>query len=145
MKFLPLTASSSPPAIIQPANPRPLPQALENRTLDSKREMDIMTALDELQSLNARHSHVTPDQALAAIKRSGGVPDDEALAIEDEELIRQMMFQGRSRRLDDTGDSSDDSGAGAGRRPAAPAADKAATANGNTGEGAILALFFFPL
>lgn len=77
-------------------------QALENRTLDSKREMDIMTALDELQSMKARHSHVTADQALAAIKRSApGVPEDEPLAVEDEELIRQMLAQGRSKRLDD--------------------------------------------
>jgi hypothetical protein len=28
--------------------------ALENRTLESKREMDIMAALDEMQSLNKR-------------------------------------------------------------------------------------------
>ena len=29
-------------------------KALENRTLESKREMDIMAALDEMRSLNAR-------------------------------------------------------------------------------------------
>ena len=76
-------------------------QALENRTLDSRREMDIMTALDELQSLNARHNHVTPEAALAAIRRSGGVPEDELLDDDDEAIIRQMVQQTRSRRLDD--------------------------------------------
>jgi hypothetical protein len=34
-------------------------KALENRTLDSKREMDIMAALDEVQTLNARHNKVS--------------------------------------------------------------------------------------
>ena len=46
--------------------------------------MDIMSALDELQSLNSRHNHVTPDAALAAIRRSGGVPEAESLDEDDE-------------------------------------------------------------
>eukprot|EP00891_Asterochloris_glomerata_P009449 jgi/Astpho2/9449/gw1.00145.97.1_t len=50
-------------------------KALENRTLDSKREMDIMNALDEMQSLNARHERVDTEAALAALRRS---------AVEDE-------------------------------------------------------------
>ena len=87
-----------------------------------------MTALDELQSLNARHSHVTPDQALAAIKRSGGVPEDEDLAFEDEELIRQMMFQSRSKRLEEPADS-DDSEPVAGKDPDM----EAASTNGHAG------------
>jgi hypothetical protein len=33
-------------------------KALENRTLESKREMDIMAALDEMRTLNSRHSKV---------------------------------------------------------------------------------------
>ena len=45
-------------------------KALENRTLDSKREMDILGALDELKSLSARHAGVDTSQALAALKRS---------------------------------------------------------------------------
>lgn len=45
-------------------------QALENRTLDSKREMDIMNALDEMQSLNKRHERVDTAAALAALQRS---------------------------------------------------------------------------
>ena len=52
-------------------------KALENRTLDSKREMDIMNALDEMQSLNARHERVDTEAALAALRRS---------AVEDEDV-----------------------------------------------------------
>lgn len=48
-------------------------QALENRTLDSKREMDIMNALDEVKSLKARQEGISTDALLAALKRS----DDE--------------------------------------------------------------------
>ena len=44
--------------------------ALENRTKESKREMDIMAALDEMRSLNSRNDKVTLDSALGAISRS---------------------------------------------------------------------------
>jgi len=41
-------------------------KALENRTLESKREMDIMAALDEMRTLNSRHSKVRAAAAAAA-------------------------------------------------------------------------------
>ena len=43
-------------------------KALENRTQDSKQEMDILAALDEMKSLNARHAVVTTDDALKALR-----------------------------------------------------------------------------
>ncbi|KAF6251811.1 hypothetical protein COO60DRAFT_1464035 [Scenedesmus sp. NREL 46B-D3] len=46
-------------------------KALENRTKDSKREMDIMEALDEMRSLKARHAGITTENALAALQREG--------------------------------------------------------------------------
>lgn len=69
---------------------------LENRTLDSKREMDIMAALDEMQSLNARHARVDTEAALAALRRSA-MEDEAARQIdldeEDEAVLRQMIEQ----------------------------------------------------
>ena len=40
---------------------------LENRTEESKREMDIMAALDEMRSLNARHAGISNADALNAM------------------------------------------------------------------------------
>ncbi len=57
-------------------------QALENRTLDSKREMDIMNALDEMKSLKARQERVDSEALLSALKRSG---DDEELVLDEED------------------------------------------------------------
>ena len=127
----------------------PLPvQALENRTLDSRREMDIMSALDELQSLNSRHNHVTPEAALAAIRRSGGPPEADALALDDDDeaLIRQMVQQTRSKRLDDAEPSpaalapaaaaqpqQNGSHAADGERPGAPDGNSAANKPGSFG------------
>jgi hypothetical protein len=62
-------------------------QALENRTLDSKREMDIMNALDELKSMSARQEGVDSDALLAALRRSA---DEEQVDLDaaDEAAVR---------------------------------------------------------
>ncbi len=79
---------------------------MENRTLDSKREMDILTALDEMRSLNARHAQVDPEAALAALKRSAEEQIDD-LEAEDEALVREMVLQQsrQVRRLDEDKDT----------------------------------------
>ncbi len=65
-------------------------QALENRTLDSKREMDIMNALDEMKSLKARQERVNSEALLSALKRSG---DEEEVILEeaDEAAVRPVV------------------------------------------------------
>lgn len=88
-------------------------KALENRTMEAKREMDILSALDEMKSLNSRHACVSHDQALMAVTRKEE-QDEEAVAAaklvletldEEDEAAVRAVFQAQSnallRRLDD--------------------------------------------
>lgn len=86
-------------------------KALENRTLDSKREMDILTALDEMRSLKARHEVVDTDAALAALRRAAEKDEPVDLDAEDEAAVRQMLLQraGFVQRLSDSDGSERDS------------------------------------
>lgn len=82
-------------------------KALENRTIDSKREMDILTALDEMKSLKARHEGIGLDAALAAIQKAGlegSKSIEEQMDEEDERQVQQMLLQqaGMVNRLSDS-------------------------------------------
>ncbi|MCD7454963.1 hypothetical protein HAX54_026622 [Datura stramonium] len=69
-------------------------KALENRTLDSKRRMDIDVGVDELKSRNARRTSVSVDAILEA-NMQRRLDDEKAEALEDEAVVRTVVF-GRS-------------------------------------------------
>jgi hypothetical protein len=104
---------------------------LENRTKESKREMDITAALDEMRSLNARQADVASitQNAIHAV-RAGGEAERRAAEDAEAEMARRAFRQNRSaegaefvRRLDSDDDDDDDDGddgGGAKRRKVGP-------------------------
>jgi hypothetical protein len=114
-------------------------KALENRTLDSKREMDIMAALDDMRSLNARHGKISMEEALAALQREAEKDGGEPLEDEDEAALQEYLQQRAAleQRLAAAGGAgggsdSEDSGG----RPGPPAAAGAAAAAAGSGRAA---------
>ncbi|ETV87697.1 hypothetical protein H257_01180 [Aphanomyces astaci] len=72
-------------------------KALENRTLDSKREMDIIDALDEIKAINQRHAKVDTDAILTKFKQVDEPAPSEHIL--DEAAIQAQMEAFRKRKL----------------------------------------------
>ncbi|KAF7777438.1 hypothetical protein Agabi119p4_3510 [Agaricus bisporus var. burnettii] len=73
-------------------------KVLENRTVDSKREMDILDALQDIRARNARNERVGQAVDLVARASEGEVEDEETaerqrLEDEDEKLVREVFSQ----------------------------------------------------
>ncbi|XP_028120011.1 splicing factor YJU2-like isoform X2 [Camellia sinensis] len=77
-------------------------KSLANRTLDSKREMDILAALDEVKSMRSRRATIRVDAMLEVLQRSAE-EKEKKLEEEDEALIKSLFGAPREvvRRIDD--------------------------------------------
>jgi hypothetical protein len=64
-------------------------KSLEDRTLDSKREMDIMDALDEIRTRNARSERVDVEEVLDRFSAEDKVIISSRMKLEEEEDERQ--------------------------------------------------------
>lgn len=89
-------------------------KALENRTLDSKREMDILDALDEIKAINQRHAKIDTDVLLQkhADAQPGAAERKKEMERQLEDDIRQakLVFQHKKKRV--IGEVSSAAGAG---------------------------------
>ncbi|OUM66678.1 hypothetical protein PIROE2DRAFT_53538 [Piromyces sp. E2] len=61
-------------------------KALENRTLESKKEMDILDALDEIRTKNARTERLNIDEVNEKLMKRQQKTEEELLRMEEEEI-----------------------------------------------------------
>ncbi|XP_053228522.1 splicing factor YJU2 [Podarcis raffonei] len=91
-------------------------KVLENRTKDSKLEMEVLENLQELKELNQRQAHVDFESMLQQYKDYEEQQKERELE-EDEQETKTMLEQAQSRRLLQDSDSEDEDSAS---RPAKP-------------------------
>lgn len=84
---------------------------LESRTMESKLEMDILDALDEIKAINQRHERVDTDKLLEKLDQNRRVvgqvaSDGQELLEEEAKALEQFYASRRLRRIDDDDDES---------------------------------------
>ncbi|KAL6553521.1 hypothetical protein OROGR_007363 [Orobanche gracilis] len=79
-------------------------KSLENKSMDSKREMDILASLSEMKSLKSIHATVNIDAMLEAVQHLN--EQKERMLEEEDEALIKSLFKGQRgvtfwRRIDD--------------------------------------------
>ncbi|XP_042335756.1 splicing factor YJU2 [Sceloporus undulatus] len=82
-------------------------KVLENRTKDSKLEMEVLENLQELKELNQRQAHVDFESMLQQYKEYEEQQKQREIE-EDKQEMKQMLEQAQSRRLLEDSDSDED-------------------------------------
>jgi len=67
-------------------------KSLENRTLDSKIEMDVLDALDEIKAVNQRHERVDTDSLLQRVILEKSSVDKDVKIESEEEILKSIRF-----------------------------------------------------
>ena len=80
-------------------------KTLENRTVDSKREMDILDALDEIKAINQRHERVDTNMILE-MHSSTDVNTKVTLDDDQEQAAKVMFAAAKKRKADEDANSS---------------------------------------
>eukprot|EP00164_Ancoracysta_twista_P005596 GFYU01007674.1.p1 GENE.GFYU01007674.1~~GFYU01007674.1.p1 ORF type:complete len:297 (-),score=59.62 GFYU01007674.1:434-1324(-) len=86
-------------------------KALENRTLESKREMDIIDALSEIRDINTRHAKVDHDAVIDKLREKDKIEEvTDDLEEEDEKLVEETFGESGKGAFLKRLDSSEDDG-----------------------------------
>ena len=114
---------------------------LENKTKDSKVEMDILDALDEIRTQNARSASLNTDAVLeehrrATAERAAAAAAGPSLDDEDELELRRAFAAQRQKRLREDDDSPGD---GSDPTDVAAAASSSGTADSHSRAACLLA------
>ena len=115
-------------------------EELEQRTMDSKNEMELLDALDEMRAQNARHERIDTDSVINAlhVKASGVVVRSaEQLAAYDDEAAAAAFGRKRARAADASEDerSEDEEAAAAAARRNRPSSFSAGALAGHLKAG----------
>lgn len=72
---------------------------LENKTFDSKREMDILDALDDIKGENKRKAQITHEQLLDTLYKSHQEDEDDEK--DNEEAVKEMFRIAKEKELEE--------------------------------------------